>query len=172
MLTVRDLMTDDLVTVTPSYSLREAAEAMAEEHVSGLPVVDDGMAVGVISATDLLGFAAEASGERAESGGGRRGGAEIPSGYYTDDPAEGAYQAQELLETDRPEWNALEEHRVSEYMTRALITLAPDSSVQEAAASMLGAGVRRLLVVDVDRLVGLVSSTDVLEAVAEHGISD
>ncbi|MFB6241119.1 MAG: CBS domain-containing protein, partial [Gemmatimonadota bacterium] len=85
----------------------------------------------------------------------------IPSGYYTDDPAEGVYQARELLETDRPEWNALEEHRVSEYMTRALITLAPDSSVQEAAASMLGAGVRRLLVVDVDRLVGLVSSTDV-----------
>ncbi|MFB6241120.1 MAG: CBS domain-containing protein, partial [Gemmatimonadota bacterium] len=73
-------MTDDLVTVTPSYTLREAAEAMAQEHVSGLPVVDDGMAVGVISATDLLGFAAEATGERAASGGGRpgpsRGGAE------------------------------------------------------------------------------------------------
>lgn len=178
MLTVRDLMTDDLVTVTPSYTLREAAEAMAEEHVSGLPVVDDGMAVGVISATDLLNFAAEASGAEAPGtadgpGRGRgRGGAEIPSGYYTDDWAEGAYQARELLETDRPEWNALEEHSVSEYMTRALITLAPDSSVREAAASMLGAGVRRLLVVDVDRLVGLVSSTDVLEAVVEHGISD
>lgn len=176
MLTVGELMSDDLVTVTPSYTLREAAEAMAEEHVSGLPVVDDGMAVGVISATDLMGFAADATGEEAGPNRGRAagpggGGAEIPSGYYTDQWAEDAYQARELLDTDRPEWNALEEHTVSEYMTRALITLAPDAPVQEAAGAMLGAGVRRLLVVDVDRLVGLISSTDVLQAVAEHGIT-
>lgn len=177
MLTVRDLMTEDLVTVAPSYTLREAAEAMAQEHVSGLPVVDEGMAVGVITATDLMSFATDAS----ESSPGQRGttstprgnrlGVEIPSGYYTEEWRCEPYGPGELLvDTDRPEWNALEEHTVSEYMSRALITLSPDATVQEAAATMLGADIRRLLVVDVDRLIGLMSSTDVLGAVAEHGI--
>lgn len=176
-MTVRELMTDDLVTVTPGYSLREAAEAMSDAHVSGLPVVEDGMAVGVISATDIMGFAAgsEEAGPRrrgalaGRSGAGR--GAEIPSGYYMEDWIDSPDRAPELLaETDRPEWNAAEEHTVEEYMTRALITLSPDATVQEAAAAMLDAGVRRLLVVDVDRLVGLISSTDVLQAVADEGI--
>lgn len=170
MLAVRDLMTDDLVTAAPGYTLREAAEAMADAHVSGLPVVENGMAVGVISATDILAFAAAASGS--PTGSERQGGgAEIPSGYYTEDWPERSRGQQLLEETDRPEWSALEEHSVEEYMTRALITLAPDATVQEAAGTMLGSGVRRLLVVDVDRLVGLVSTTDVLEAVAEHGIT-
>ena len=170
MLAVRELMTDDLVTAAPEYTLREAAEAMADAHVSGLPVVEGGMAVGVISATDILGFAAATSGSPARSGR-RRGGAEIPSGYYTEDWPERSPGREILEETDRPEWSALEERTVEEFMTRALITLAPDASVQEAAGTMLGSGVRRVLVVDVDRLVGLVSTTDVLAAVAEHGIT-
>lgn len=170
MLEVRDLMTDDLVTAAPDYTLREAAESMADAHVSGLPVVEDGMAVGVISATDILGFAASESGSPGALRG-RGGGAEIPSGYYTEDWPERSRGRELLEETDRPEWSALEEHAVREYMTRALITLAPDATVQEAAGTMLGSGVRRLLVVDVDRLVGLVSTTDVLRAVAEHGIT-
>lgn len=170
VLIVRDLMTDDLVTVGPGYTLREAAEAMADAHVSGLPVVEEGMAVGVISATDLLGFAASESGSPGGPGG-RRGGTEIPTGYYTESWPERSRGGALLEETDRPEWSALEEHTVGEYMTRALITLAPDATVQEAAATMLGSGVRRLLVVDVDRLVGLISTTDVLDAVAEHGIA-
>ena len=176
-MTVRELMTDDLVTVAPDYTLREAAEAMADAHVSGLPVVDDGMAVGVISATDIMSFAAgspeaatRSRGALAGGSGGSRG-AEIPSGYYMEDRLGRPRGPTDLLaETDRPEWNAAEEHTVEEYMTRALITLSPDATVQEAAAAMLDAGIRRLLVVDVDRLVGLISSTDVLKAVAEEGV--
>lgn len=180
MLTVRDLMTEDLVTVSPSYTLREAAEAMAAEHVSGLPVVEDGTAVGVISATDVMTFATGGGGSAGGSRGSPRGrvgrgagaGPEIPSGYYTEEWRTRPYEADGVFpDSDRPEWNVLEEHTVSEFMTRALISLAPDAGAQEAAATMVGAGVRRLLVVDVDRLAGLISSTDLLEAVAERGIA-
>lgn len=182
MLTVRDLMTEDLVTVTPTTTLREAAEAMASDHVSGLPVVEDGEAVGVVSATDVLGFAADAPG--AEIDRGREPGLEqIPEGqaweegarmptYYTERWEEEAYSFGEMLpDTDRPEWNVLEENQVAEVMTRSLHTVTAGDSVRDAARAMLDARVHRLLVVEDDRLIGVVSTTDVMEAVAEHGIA-
>lgn len=181
MVKVRDVMTTDLVTVTPSDTVRDAAEAMSFDHVSGLPVVDGGRAVGVISATDVLDFAADSMGTELERSG--EPGADqvpdgaqwnvaggLPGGYYGEDWGwEDGYMEHRLPATDRPEWNALEETTVSELMTRAVHSVSADAEVREAARAMLDAGVRRLLVVDAeDRLVGVISSTDVMRAVAQE----
>ncbi len=184
MLTVRDLMTEELFTVTPTATLREAAEAMSEEHVSGLPVVEGGEAVGVVTATDILAFAADAPGveiDRSRSSGleqvpeGRQWveGAERPSDtYFTGRwEEEEAFSFGEMLpDTERPEWNVLEENHVAEVMTRSLHTVSADDGVRDAARSMLESRVHRLLVVEDDRLLGVISTTDVMEAVAEKGI--
>jgi len=53
-------------------------------------------------------------------------------------------------------------------MTRTLCTLTPDSEVHEAAAYMVRAGVQRLLVTRNLELVGIVTATDILRAVAER----
>lgn len=181
MLTVRDLMTEDLVTVSPTTTLREASEAMTQEHVSGLPVVEAGEAIGVVSATDILTFAADAPGVEIDRNLGPgldrvpedrqwEEGAEVPAAYFTEEWEE-AYAFGEMLpDTDRPEWNVLEEHQVAEVMTRSLHTIVADESVRAAARAMLDAGVHRLLVVEDDRLVGVISTTDVMEAVAEEGV--
>ncbi|MFW6193302.1 MAG: HPP family protein [Gemmatimonadota bacterium] len=183
MMKVRDVMTTDLVTATPSDSVREAAEAMAHDHVSGLPVVEAGRAVGVVSATDVLAFAADTAGmelERTEAPGADRvpagaqwdEGAGLPEGYFGEEEwdDEEAYLEAWLPADDRPEWNVLEDTTVAELMTRAVHSISADAGVEEAAREMLETGVRRLLVVEDDRLAGVVSSTDVMEAVAEHGI--
>ncbi|MGL5832744.1 MAG: CBS domain-containing protein, partial [Waterburya sp.] len=52
--TVAEVMTKDLITVSPETSLQEAIQILAEREISGLPVVDpQGKLVGVISETDL-----------------------------------------------------------------------------------------------------------------------
>jgi CBS domain-containing protein len=51
---VTDVMTTDVVTIAPSASLRDAASLLVEHGVSGLPVVEDGRLVGVISEADLI----------------------------------------------------------------------------------------------------------------------
>ena len=38
---VADVMTRDVITVTPDTSLRELAQILAEHHINGVPVVDD-----------------------------------------------------------------------------------------------------------------------------------
>jgi CBS domain-containing protein len=49
-----DVMTRDVLSVTPETSVRAAALLMIEKRISGLPVVDDGVVVGVISEADFV----------------------------------------------------------------------------------------------------------------------
>jgi CBS domain-containing protein len=57
---VADLMQTDLSTVPPDAPVAEVVQAMADRHISGLPVVDsDGRVLGVVTATDVLLAAAE-----------------------------------------------------------------------------------------------------------------
>ena len=52
---VLDLMTTDVVTVTPETGLREAARLMVNNGVSGLPVVSpEGTLIGIITEADFL----------------------------------------------------------------------------------------------------------------------
>ena len=53
------------------------------------------------------------------------------------------------------------EQPISELMTRELYTVAPASTVYEAALAMLRRGIRHLLVVEAGRLVGIVSEKDI-----------
>jgi CBS domain-containing protein len=52
--TVAACMTRDPLTVAPGASVLEAAQAMLDRKVGGLPVVEDGRVVGVITESDLL----------------------------------------------------------------------------------------------------------------------
>ncbi|MGO9604735.1 MAG: CBS domain-containing protein [Candidatus Binataceae bacterium] len=51
---VNAAMTPNPVTVSPRNSAEEAAELMLQHKVGGLPVVDNGKVVGIMSATDLI----------------------------------------------------------------------------------------------------------------------
>ena len=54
-LTVERVMTTNLLTVTPSTPVLDAAELMLEQKVSGLPVVEsDGTLVGILTESDIF----------------------------------------------------------------------------------------------------------------------
>ncbi|MGN1400438.1 MAG: CBS domain-containing protein [Bacillus sp. (in: firmicutes)] len=48
-----EIMTDELMTVSPETSVEEAAELMAEQQIRRLPVVDENQLVGMVSLGDL-----------------------------------------------------------------------------------------------------------------------
>lgn len=196
MVTLHDIMSTDLITVDPGDTLRTAAGVLADEGVGGVPVVSNGDLVGVITASDLIDFEATEPGAptREETAPERT---EIPDTTWeeqrldTPPPEQWAERdvpaaeyftrmwsdvGQDVLtrfeSAQAPEWNVLDEHMVSEVMTRDVLTLPSSTDVQEAAEHMLDAEVHRVLVVDDGELVGLVSTTDFLRAVAAHGIVD
>jgi CBS domain-containing protein len=59
-----------------------------------------------------------------------------------------------------------EETSVSEIMTSRPLTVSPDAEVREAAQQMLYADIHRLFVVEADRVVGVISTSDIMRAVA------
>lgn len=188
MLKLRNIMTTDVVSVTPMTTLRDAMELLARRHVSGAPVLQGEKVVGVVSDSDLIGFAASQPGvptEREEPGDtewrdwsdlplpdDRSDAENEPSGeFFTDlwDDA-GAEVTERMANVAGPEWNVLEEHEVREVMTRRLWALKPDDAIEQAAELMSRAGIHRVLVVEDGALVGIVTATDIARAVAERKV--
>ena len=181
MLKLRDIMTRDVVTVAPDLSIRDAMELLTQRGIGGVPVVAGRDVVGVISLSDLVQFTASLPAESRE----RPDEAEDDA---TDSPADGAGdpdaaffaemwsdEATEAVERfdsiSAPELNALADHTVSEAMTRGARTMRPDADALEAAALMTGERIHRIVVMDGDQLVGIVSLTDIAKAAAEHRLS-
>lgn len=184
MLRLRDIMTNEVVTVAPELSLRECLSIFATRHISGAPVVANGKVVGVVSLTDLAEFAAASPGvptERpnfAEWGEWQAPedeveGSEPPGGFFAElwDDA-GAEVGGRISEPTSPEWNDLEEHTVAEVMNRKVCALAPDSAVDYAAAYMRSAGIHRVLVMEGDVLEGIASRSDISSAVADKRLTN
>jgi CBS domain-containing protein len=65
---VAELMRSDVRTIAPDSPVADVVQAMADAHISGLPVVGaDGRILGVVSATDVLEAAADRDGARARA---------------------------------------------------------------------------------------------------------
>ena len=136
---VGDVMTRDVVSVTPETPLKDVAAVLVERGVSGLPVCDaDGAVVGVLSEADLLV---------------KQGGSPERSG--------GLFAW--LVETaSAPDLAKLRAHTAGEAMTTPAVTVRAGSAVSEAARTMVSLGVNRLPVVEDGRLVGIVTRADLV----------
>jgi CBS domain-containing protein len=137
---VRDLMTRDVVTVTPETTLKDAAALLVRHRISGLPVVDvDGGVVGVLSEADVLV---------------KEGGEPRREGMLT-----------WLFEPDYAYRDKLAARTVGEAMTAPPLTIGPDAPVHRAATRMVEDEVNRLPVVDeAGRIVGIVTRADLVRA--------
>ncbi|UCC73212.1 MAG: CBS domain-containing protein [Gemmatimonadota bacterium] len=169
MLKLKDLMNRDVVAVSPDLTLRELLEVLAEREVSGAPVVSGGKVVGVISTTDIFDFQEENAGlsSRPASGpddtdapGRKRGG--TPEGW---DPSEEAVEWTRA--TRSRDLDVLDECTVADVMTRDVLSQPSSTSLERAARYMLDSGIRRILVIDKGKLQGIVTTTDIVRAVAE-----
>jgi CBS domain-containing protein len=177
---LEELMIRDPVSVTPETTLRDVVDLLGTRHIGGMPVVANGAVVGVISVSDVLAFLASAPpgpGLRAEAMGGAEWGTapewmedeRAPSGYFLDFWEDaGAEVMERIREVAGPEWDLLAEHTVAEVMTPTVCSLPPDAPAVEAAEYMLRAGIHRVLVMEDGKLLGLVTTTDLLRAVAWH----
>jgi CBS domain-containing protein len=53
---VQDIMTKNLIAISSDATLEEAAEVMVSHKIKKLPVIDKGMLVGIVTATDLIAY--------------------------------------------------------------------------------------------------------------------
>ena len=95
-------------------------------------------------------------------------GEETPSAYFVDYWSDaGADLTARFEEPDSPEWDQYEDHVVAEIMTRKVVAVEPGTEIRDVARVMTEAAVHRILVMADGELRGLVSSTDIVRAVAD-----
>lgn len=146
---VRDVMVEQVVSVSEEQTLRDALDAMLDNGLTTLPVIDPQRhCVGVIAAVDML-PASEALDDEMRS-------LSRTSGQ------EQAYTA------DTVPTLGLAQQSVSDFMSSAVITVGGGELLRDAAAMMLHNQIHHLIVVDdQEHVIGILSTMDILEAFAQ-----
>lgn len=194
-LTASDLMTSDVIRLAENLPLQDAASLLLKNRISGAPVVNaEGKCVGVFSAFDFLYLVlGRPDLARAESSSlsescpfqirqRRPDGAEttlclLPPGVC---PLQGKQRGPEggtQIVCNEPhgvltDWQVVEVDKLPKYpvgqlMTADPVTVTPATPIGVLARLLIDAHIHRVIVVDGEqRPVGMVSSTDVLAAVA------
>jgi CBS domain-containing protein len=158
---VRDVMQPKVVKLEAGATLREAIGALREANLRGAPVVDaPGHVVGVVSLVDLIeALAAEGEDVRAE----RRE-------YYLADPLEEDFDedADDFATKEDYSPEALPGGTVADCMNPDVLSVTPQDDLRAACRLMIEHRVHRLIVLEHNRLVGILSTFDVVRRVAER----
>jgi CBS domain-containing protein len=141
-----DIMTSPAVTVTPDATVHELAALLAARGISAVPVLQKERLVGVVSEADLM--------RRHEIG--------------TDCALRGEPWWLRFFRSDLGAGDYVRTHavRVRDIMTREVVTARPDSPLPEIATLLEKHRIKRLPVVHEGRLLGIVSRSDLVKAVA------
>ena len=142
----RQVMTQHVITAGADTTIVEAANTMLRHHISGLPVVDaEAKLIGIISEGDFI--------RRAETSTERKRGRWLKF----------------LVGTGQIAADFVHAHgrKVGEIMTPKPLTITEDMPLEQIVQMMESKGIKRLPVVRGDRLVGIVTRSDLLAAVAE-----
>jgi len=140
------IMSRPVITVTPDTTIVEAANTMLQKHISGLPVVDaTGKLVGMLSEGDFV--------RRSEIGTQRKRSRFLRF----------------ILGPGKAASDFVREHgsKVSEIMTtEPLLTVGEETTLEEIVELMERNNIKRLPVISNDKVVGMVSRSNLLQAVA------
>ncbi len=151
-------MTRDPVVLSPTMTLEQAAERFVQHQISGAPVVDErGRLVGILSESDILThlrhLAEDTLGKRYLTN-------RVHSLDLLAFLGERDHQAVEAV------YQQLRASKVSDVMTRHVRSVKPTDSLEAVAAAMIEHDVNRLPVVDVNRVVGIITRADLARVFA------
>jgi len=140
-----DVMVTNVITVGPDARVQDVVDILLRNRISGVPVVDkDGKLVGVVSEGDLL--------RRAEAGTEKR------RSRWLELLSSKEALADEFVKTHS--------QRVTDVMTRDVITASPDIPVGEIATLLERNRIKRVPIVKDGKVVGIVSRANLLHALA------
>ncbi len=147
----REVMTREVVAVTPDTPVGEVAKLLRDHGISAVPVVAEaGMPVGMVSEGDLIGRNDADREARRE--------------WWLDLLAEGEALNPDFLASLKPAQRC-----ARDVMTAPVITIGEDTDLGDVARLLTDYRIKRVPVLRDGRMVGIVSRADVLRAVAASG---
>ena len=126
---IRDIMEKDVITIENDKTAQDAAKIVAENDISFLVVMNDGIPQGVLSESDFV----------------RR-----------------------IAVEDKKSSEVL----VSEIMSYKFRSVGPTTTIEDAIQKMLNKNIRRLLVLDNEKLIGVITQTDLASYLRDQLLVD
>ncbi|MDD1725123.1 MAG: CBS domain-containing protein [Methanospirillum sp.] len=151
---IQDAMTKEPVTCQADDAISEVAGIMRSRKIGGIPVLDGDALVGIVTETDIIRL------------------------LMTKGPSDDLWLPSPLEIIELPvreffNWERtktaltdIRKKKISEIMSRPVITISPDDDVESAAGKMLEKKVDRLCVVKNDKLVGIITREDIVWSLA------
>jgi CBS domain-containing protein len=148
-ITASDVMNPEVLTVTEDMSVSELAAFLIDHEITGAPVVDrNGRLVGVVSMVDIVDVASQGAPSPTPSDFFERAWEEGPSDEEVEEIEELPIEEESLL--------------VEDIMSTDICSVPEDARVSEIASLMLQQHLHRVLVQREEKLVGIISSSDLL----------
>lgn len=149
MLTAKDIMTKDVITVKKDTGVSELADILTKNRISGAPVVDDsGRLLGVVTESDLV--------EQSKS-------LHLPTVFTILDSVIFLESAKHF----EKELKKMTGAKVEDVYTEKPVAVNLDTPIREIATIMAEKKVYTIPVVDGDKLVGIIGKADVVRASAK-----
>ena len=149
MLTAKELMSTDVITVTGETPVRELAKILFDNNIGGAPVVDDqGGVIGVVTESDLID-----QNKRVH----------IPTVVAILD----SFLFLESPEKMEKELKKMAGIKVEDIFAHEVITVQQDSPLDEVATLMAEKKVHTLPVMDKKKLVGVIGKSDIIRTIAQ-----
>ena len=126
---IRDIMEKDVITIENDKTAQDAAKIIAENDISFLVVMNDGIPQGVLSESDFV---------------------------------------RKVVAEDRK----ASEIKISEIMSYKFRSVEPTTTVEDAIQKMLNNNIRRLLILDNENLVGVITQTDLASYLRDQILVD
>jgi len=145
MITAKDIMTREVVTISPDTEIAQVAKLLLTKRINGVPVVNDsGELVGILCQSDIII---------------QQKNIPIPSLFTLLD---GYIPLPSSKKLDR-EVDKIMATKAADAMTANPVTVHPDTEIEKIAALMVEKNYHTLPVVDAGKLVGIVGKEDVLK---------
>jgi CBS domain-containing protein len=153
--TAGDVMRRSLVFVRPDQRLAEAERLLVDQHITGMPVIEDNRLVGMLSKSDLA---------RARVLADALDGQIRDELHWDETHADGfRHGAPEKFEGFSQRYADL---RVRDVMRSQVVTCDVGMQVSKVAQLLVGHHIHRIIVVEGEKPVGIISSLDLVKLLA------
>jgi len=159
MLRVKEIMSKPVITVGPDTLVKDASAILAQNNISGLPVMEDGKIVGIFSEVDVLRSIKTQK-------------KDLRLVYPSISSLGIAFQEEVTQREIIEAYEEIGRMSVREVMSTHVEVVGPEITVSEAVMRMVQRGINRLPVVDKNVVIGIVTRADVIRGLAKEAMEE
>jgi len=156
--TAGEIMKRNLITARPDQEATELERLLIDKNISGVPVVEKGRLLGIVSRSDIT--RVQVMGDALDS--------QIRDELHWDERQGDGFKKPEGEQFEMFQ-DRLKRFKVRDLMRSQVVTCTASTSVSQLAGLMGKNHIHRVVVVDGEQPIGIVSSLDIVKLVAQAG---